>query len=170
MRRYRQARTRRETPTVDVTAFLSLLVILIPFLLISAVFSGITILELQTPTEGREVSPASDPLQLQVVVRSGTLVVDYQGRQRPLIVKRTEDGEDWRELAEVAADLKQRFPASTEATLLFEPQVPYDVLVQVMDAVRIRQYRDADELIREPMFPNLALGEVAADKSGGRAK
>ncbi len=170
MRMYRQARNRREPPTVDVTAFLSLLVILIPFLLISAVFSGMTILELQASADGRSPSAVSDPLELQVVVRSGTVNVDYQGRQSPLVINRTGDGEDWRALAGVVADLKQRFPGSTEAILLFEPQVSYDVLVQVMDTVRIRQYREEGELVREPMFPSLALGEVAADRSAGKAQ
>ena len=39
-----------ETPELNITSFLNLMVVLIPFLLISAVFSRITIMELSVPT------------------------------------------------------------------------------------------------------------------------
>ena len=39
-----------ETPELNITTFLNLMVVLIPFLLISAVFSRVTILELSVPT------------------------------------------------------------------------------------------------------------------------
>ncbi len=39
----------KEAPELDITAFLNLMVVLVPFLLVSAVFSRITILELNMP-------------------------------------------------------------------------------------------------------------------------
>ncbi|HED18649.1 MAG TPA: biopolymer transporter ExbD, partial [Gammaproteobacteria bacterium] len=50
----RRWRKRRSScpPELDITAFMNLMVILVPFLLISAVFSRITILELDLPAPG----------------------------------------------------------------------------------------------------------------------
>ncbi|MFC6978348.1 ExbD/TolR family protein [Microbulbifer taiwanensis] len=49
MRRRRQGRN-KEAPELDITAFLNLMVVLVPFLLVSAVFSRVTILELNMPS------------------------------------------------------------------------------------------------------------------------
>ena len=74
-----QRRARRDVHTVDVTAFLSLMVILVPFLLVTAVFSRTTILEIQPATGEGERLPAPDPLQLQVIVRQAVIEVSYLG-------------------------------------------------------------------------------------------
>ena len=66
--------------TVDVTAFLSLMVILVPFLLVTAVFSRTAILEIQpTIGVGEQVS-VPDPLQLQVQVRQAFIEVSHLDR------------------------------------------------------------------------------------------
>ena len=64
---------RGETAKLDVTAFLSLMVILVPFLLITAVFSRMTILEIQPAVGGKTGPSRPDPLALQVVVRKTVL-------------------------------------------------------------------------------------------------
>ena len=51
MRQLRRHLGARGTPEVDVTAFLSLMVILVPFLMITAVFSRMTILELEAAAD-----------------------------------------------------------------------------------------------------------------------
>ena len=63
-----QRTTRREVYTVDVTAFLSLMVILVPFLLVTAVFSRTTILEVQPIGDTEAQTSAPDPLQLLVTL------------------------------------------------------------------------------------------------------
>ncbi len=42
------------TPTLNITAFMNLMVVLTPFLLITAVFSRMAILELNLPGDGSE--------------------------------------------------------------------------------------------------------------------
>ena len=162
MRQLRRHLAGRGTPEVDVTAFLSLMVILVPFLMITAVFSRMTILELEAAASAGAVIAEPDALQLQVWVREQVIEVRHQGRKGPLRFDRTPDGRENLMLAELAAKLKAQFPRSVQATLFLEPQISYDDLVQVMDAVRIRPGRDgADDRLTE-LFPQITLAETPA--------
>jgi biopolymer transport protein ExbD len=145
---------------VDVTAFLSLMVILVPFLMITAVFSRMTILELEASVYAREVTAERDPLQLEVTVRESVIEVRHQGRKGPLLFDRTPDGQENLLLAELAAKQKAQFPRSMQATLLLEPQISYDDLVQVIDAVRIRPSRDGEDEQPIELFPQITLAET----------
>ena len=163
-----QRTARRETPHLDVTAFLSLMVILVPFLLITAVFSRMTILEIQ-PAAGESCeSPAPDPLQLQVVVRKHVIEVKHRGLKQTTRIDRSADGGELEALARLADRLKARFPQSLEATVLVEPQIPYDAVVQVLDVIRIKLERVGDVVEPMELFPLVALGEVAVSKQSKR--
>ena len=77
-RRWRKSHL-SEPAEVNITAFMNLMVILVPFLLITAVFSRITILDLNLPVPG---SPQADrqpdeteQLQLEVIVRQNVIEV-----------------------------------------------------------------------------------------------
>jgi biopolymer transport protein ExbD len=163
-----QRTARRETPHLDVTAFLSLMVILVPFLLITAVFSRMTILEVHTAAGESRESPPPDPLQLQVVVRRHVIEVNHRGLENTQRIARTANGGELESLASLADKLKAQFPQSLEATLLIEPQIPYDVVVQVLDAIRIKLDRIGDVVEPMELFPLVALGEVAVNKQPAR--
>jgi biopolymer transport protein ExbD len=153
-----QRTTRRDDYTVDVTAFLSLMVILVPFLLVTAVFSRTAILELQ-PAGGEGVQqPTADPLQLRVIVRQAVIEVSYLGEAQPVQISRSDDGGALASLTTLAGDLKARYPQSLEATVLLEPQIPYDLLVQILDVLRSRVQRREDSVEQEALFPLIALG------------
>ncbi|MGB5304980.1 MAG: biopolymer transporter ExbD [Gammaproteobacteria bacterium] len=149
-------------PNVDVTAFLSLMVILVPFLLVTAVFSRTTILEIQPATGAGDRLSAPDPLQLQVVVRRDVIEVGYHGLLQTVQIDRTPADEALVTLATLAGKLKARYPQSLEATVLLEPQIPYDVLVQVLDALRFKQQQGGDAVEQTELFPLIALGPVPA--------
>jgi biopolymer transport protein ExbD len=163
-----QRTARREAASLDVTAFLSLMVILVPFLLITAVFSRMTILEIQTPAGDGSPDSQPDPLQLRVIVRKDSLEVDYQGLEKTRRMTRTADSSELQALAKLADELKSRFPESLEATVLVEPQITYDTVVQVLDVIRIGVQRSGDALEPVERFPLVALGEIAARKQPAR--
>jgi len=145
---------------VDVTAFLSLMVILVPFLLVTAVFSRTTILEIQPATGEGDRLRAPDPLQLQVIVRQNVFEVGYRGQAQTTQIDRTTDDKALESLAMLAGKLKARYPRSLEATVLLEPQISYDVLVQVLDVLRVKLQRQGDALEQTELFPLIALGPV----------
>jgi biopolymer transport protein ExbD len=167
MKLRRRYMTGRQAASVDVTAFLSLMVILVPFLLITAVFSRLTILELESAAGDSEQAPLQDALQLVVVVREAVIEVQHGGQDSAVRIPRTSDGTDVAALASLMHELKARFPDSQEATLLIEPQIAYDMLVQVMDAVRIWYDRQETGGAGMELFPQISLGEAPVDAAAG---
>jgi len=157
--------------TVDVTAFLSLMVILVPFLLVTAVFSRTAILEVQPAIGAGDQVSAPDPLQLQVIVRQAVIEVSYldeSGQLQTTQIERSTGDQALESLATLAGRLKVRYPESLEATVLLEPQIPYDVLVQVLDVLRVKSLQHGDVVEPAELFPLIALGPVPAAVQPGR--
>ena len=160
MLRRQQKRRLRETPELDVTTFLNLMVVLIPFLLISAVFSRVTILELSVPT-GAGGPVANANFAIEVIVREAGLELADGARVVAAIPKR--GGEyDLRKLSEILIGLKSRYPEKEDATVLMEPQIAYDHLIRVMDTVRQAEMRDAEsgEMRKMVLFPEISIGDA----------
>ncbi|MEH6649861.1 MAG: biopolymer transporter ExbD [Motiliproteus sp.] len=169
------SRLRRDAESVDVTAFLSLMVILIPFLLISTVLSQLAIIDLQVAQGESQAADVSDPLGLQLVVRSTVIELDHQQRQQPLLIDRAQGEKAWQLLAQQLLELKQRYPQSTAATVLLESQVSYEVLIRVVDLVRLQSSTLGSEPVaasasaqQQPLFPDLTLGEVSTRSAAGK--
>ena len=160
-----QRKARRDVHTVDVTAFLSLMVILVPFLLVTAVFSRTAILEVLPAGGEGDGETVPDPLQLQVTVRQDVIEVDYfeqAGLAQSVSINRTIDAQALDTLATLAGELKARFPDSIEATVLLEPQIAYEVLVDVLDVLRVKLQAEDDVIEQQELFPLIALGPVPA--------
>ena len=160
-----QRTARRDVHTVDVTAFLSLMVILVPFLLVTAVFSRTAILEVQPAGGEGDGELVPDPLQLQVTVRQDVIEVDYfeqAGQAQRVSINRSADMQALETLATLADDLKTRFPNSLEATVLLEPQIAYEVLVDVLDVLRVKLQAQGEVIEQQELFPLIALGPVPA--------
>ena len=165
MRHRRSARHRnKEAVELNITAFLNLMVILVPFLLITAVFSQVAILELNLPT-GESASTAEPPaeeLSLEIVVRETSL--DVGDRTTGLLrrIENTVDGYDLVELGSFLAEVKQRFPEKIDATVLLEPEISYQALVDVMDTVRVYERRDENRqtIAKLELFPEIAIGDA----------
>jgi len=56
--------------------------------------------------------------------------------------------------------VKAKFPEKTDASLLFEPDVPYDILVQVMDRVRVFETEQDARTVQAELFPDISIGDV----------
>jgi biopolymer transport protein ExbD len=58
--------------------------------------------------------------------------------------------------------IKGNYPDKTDATILIEPDVEYDQMVRVMDAVRSVELEQegSDELVKAALFPDMSLGEA----------
>jgi len=83
IRRWRRYRAHAPAE-MNITAFMNLMVILVPFLLITAVFSHLAILELDLPNAQPD-QPLVPPLALEVTVRSDRLEIADHGRKPMLL-------------------------------------------------------------------------------------
>lgn len=152
----------RDPSGIDVTAFLSLMVILVPFLLMTAVFTRITALEVQPPSGPGDQAMPPDPLQLQVIVRKDGIEVRHLEQSQAERIAWSDDGATLRALATLASKLKARHPESLAATVLVEPQISYDLVVQVLDALRVEARRNGNVVTRADLFPLISLGPVSS--------
>jgi biopolymer transport protein ExbD len=155
-----------DTAELNITAFMNLMVILVPFLLITAVFSRLAILELNLPGSSNEtVEPQDQVFQLEVIVRSDKIEVGDRNQGLLGVYPNTEDGYDYKAVREKLAQLKKRYPDKTNASILLEQDIPYDTLVQIMDAVRVSVDIEEDEdqkkqLVRTDLFPEISIGDA----------
>lgn len=135
MRSLRRRSRQAAEVDLDVTTFMNLMVVLVPFLLITAVFSRITIVELTLPSAAGGAAPTEPKFRLEVIVRESGLELsngDALIAALPMV-----DGQyDLPRLGEMVIALKKEYPESRDASVLLEPQIEYDHLIQVMDVVR----------------------------------
>ncbi len=168
MRSKWRKRRQRETVDLDITAFMNLMVVLTPFLLITAVFSRMAVLELNLPGDGSDAPPAIHDLQLEVIVRKNAIQVG--DRNAGLLTDLPSGASGQHDLAALSAYLqrvKGKYPDKTEATLLLEADVSYDVLVQVMDAVRVVPVTANGKVVQTELFPDIAVGDAPVRVQGG---
>jgi biopolymer transport protein ExbD len=161
-------RAKKEPDDLNITAFLNLMVILVPFLLITAVFSRMTVLELNIPPASQQ-NPNDDQkkeLQLVVTIRGDAIEIgDTVGG----LIKRianTSAGYDLKSLSQLLVQVKTRFPDKKSCAILAEPDVPYNVLVSVMDAVRLVEQVQAGSLVKAELFPDISIGDASRVGAG----
>lgn len=164
MSKHRSRRQRhKEAEELNITAFMNLMVVLTPFLLITAVFSRLAILELNLPA-GQSQAAADEPpsFQLEITVREAGIEV---GDRNAGTLSRIEKvGDDYRldELSAYLARVKGQFPDKIDATVLLEPEISYQTLVAVMDRVRVAETRDPadNRVVKSDLFPEVSIGDA----------
>lgn len=151
----------KEAPELDITAFLNLMVVLVPFLLVSAVFSRITIMELNIPTAAGPSDPGKIKLSVEVIIREKGLEIG-NGRKTIARFPKKDDQYDLAKLSEYLLKIKGTYPSKTDAMVLMEPDIEYDYLILVMDAVRVAEVRQPgqEEVERYALFPDISIGDA----------
>lgn len=134
-RHHYKRRTKQPAYEIDVTTFLNLMVVLVPFLLITAVFSRLTIVELNLPSSAGGPPSDTEGFTPEVIVRE-ELIEITNGKQVIATIPNTEDHFDLQTLSDYMVELKNTYPAQESASVLMEAQIPYDYLIQVMDIVK----------------------------------
>ncbi len=163
----RRSRRKHQTEAdINITAFMNLMVVLVPFLLITAVFSQISILELNLPatiSTPQQDEEDKKPIVLEVLIYKDRLeVVDRQ--TGPLKIVPNVDGKhDFETMTTTLKAVKNRFPEITEITLLMEPNTPYEVLVTTMDKVRLTEQTVDGTTEQAELFPDISIGDAPPD-------
>jgi biopolymer transport protein ExbD len=155
----------KDAAELNITAFMNLMVILVPFLLITAVFSRLAILELNLPTSDSTVAQEQEPeFQLEITVRDGAIEVGDRNAGVLSRLQSTAAGYDLEGLSTYLQRVKQQFPDKANATVLLEQEIPYEVLVQVMDTVRVVERIDEAQsrAIKYELFPEISIGDAPA--------
>jgi biopolymer transport protein ExbD len=139
-------RREREEPEVNMTAVMNIFLILIPFLLLTAVFAKIAVLEISLPTgsgggSGSESIPPPEKSVLVVVkiMDGGKLQIMSSSpdivRFDP-IYSLADNKYNYEQLISQLQEVKEKLPWLDELVLQPEDNVQYDVIVKVMDRCR----------------------------------
>ena len=130
------ARNLRKPAGLLLVPMIDIFTVLVTFLLMTAVFARITILQLDLPSAA--AGPPSEPtFRLEVIVRKDGLELTNGTTQ--IAALPTINGQyDLKTLSDLALSLKRENPNVDSASVLMEPDVEYDNLIQVMDAIRSR--------------------------------
>jgi len=134
-RRHHYKRRTKPAHELDVTTFLNLMVVLVPFLLITAVFSRLTIIELNLPSSAGGATNNEEGFRVEVVVREAGIEIT-NGKNIIASIPKKDDEFDLQTLSDFMVTLKQDYPEQDAASVLMEARIPYDYLIQVMDVVR----------------------------------
>ena len=155
---------RHESAEINLTSMIDMMTILVFFLLVHGGFIRLAMLELNLPAAQSEPSAAPPTFQLEITVRESGIEVGDRSAGLLSRIDRTPAGYDLPKLTEYLTRLKEQFPSKTDATLLLEPDVPYETLVAVMDRIRVAESLDAagGRVQRTDLFPEISVGDAPA--------
>lgn len=157
----RRART-PENVELNITAFMNLMVILVPFLLITAVFTHLTVLDINLPTstQSNSASPNKKTFEINVIMGKKHFVVsDNRNRVIKKIPTYTTGGH-YKILNNVLKQIKVRYPEKTNITILSQQNSSYESLIKTMDSVRVFNAVEDGELVQVELFPNISIGDA----------
>ena len=158
--RRNHARYHHGRDDLNIVPMIDMMVILVFFLIFTAVFSKTNILQLNLPANA-SAAPLDLPkgLKLEVIIRPDDLVVNDRNSGPLKVLDNTPNGYDLDGLSEYMRRVKATYPQMTDATVLPGPNVSYDTLVQVMDTVRVYQLPVAP-FSKAELFPDIAFGDA----------
>jgi biopolymer transport protein ExbD len=154
------ARHQRKPVELLLVPMIDIFTVLVTFLLMTAVFSRTVVLELNLPAQQTEFREPPPGLQLEVLVRKDSLQVADRNSGPLGTMQNSASGYDYEALTNYLKRVKAKFPEMTNASLLFEPDIPYDILVQVMDRVRVFEVKQGTRTEQAELFPDISIGDV----------
>src|SRR5687767_13392726 len=133
--RHMKARRVRKPSELLLVPMIDIFTVLVTFLLMTAVFSRITILELELRSAAGGPAATEPEFRLEVILRAEGFELT-NGTSVIATVPKAAGEYDLAALSKLAQSLKQEHPDVDDASILLEPRIEYDDLIQVMDAIR----------------------------------
>lgn len=144
---------------LNIVPMIDMMVILVFFLIFTAVFSKTNILQLNLPAPNSSVPELPEGLQLEIIVRPDRLEIADKRTGILRTLMNNAGGYDYPNLSLFLKAVKSKFPTKTDGSVLLAPTVPYDVLVQVMDTVRVFELDDG-KFTKVELFPQISVGDA----------
>lgn len=145
---------------LNIVPMIDMMVILVFFLLFTAVFSNTNILELNLPAPNSSVPELPKGLQLEVIVRQNSIEIADRNSGVLRTLPKKEGEYDYAGLSEFLQFVKAKYPTVMAANVLLEQDIPYDVLVQTMDNTRLWLNSEGIGLTKIELFPDISVGDA----------
>ena len=166
----RRRRSKAQEAELDITSFMNLMIVLVPVLLLSLVFSQVRILNLQLPiaAEAENAEQEDEPKMLELVITENNFSLNYPAGILLKKFDKTEQGYDFSALSIYLQDLKLTFQQKNieknDIVILLENDIDYQTLVSAMDTVRSFKAVVAASLVDAELFPLISLGDAPSDE------
>jgi biopolymer transport protein ExbD len=160
------ARHTRRPAELLLVPMIDIFTVLVTFLLMTAVFSKTVVLELNLPASVTEFKEPPPGLMIEVMVRKELLQVADRNTGPLATIPNTAAGYDYDKLTDYLKRVKAKYPEKTDATILLESDTPYDILVQVMDRVRVWEAPQGITTVQAELFPDISIGDAPAATPG----
>src|SRR5688572_10926863 len=157
VRRSRLARHlhKHEAAEINLVSMIDMMTILVFFLLVHGGFVRLAIMQLNLPSAQSVATNDPPEFVLEITVRESGIEIGDRATGLLNRIEKTGRDYDLAALTEYLTLLKSEFPTKNDATVLVEPQVPYDVVIAVMDRVRVAEEYDValNRVNRNELFP-----------------
>lgn len=136
----RRLRGHADDTDVNLTAVMNIFLILIPFLLLTATFVRISVLELSLPSLDRasqqQVVQKSESTILNILqIKETGLQLNSYGLKFETITKDNDDY-NWQELNQQLERVKTKYPDSEDIIISPEASIRYETIISIMDRCR----------------------------------
>ena len=163
MRRKHKGRRRGiQQAELNITAFMNLMVVLVPFLLMTAVFSHLTIIELNLPESASSSSKKNKEKKItniNVILKKDIIILsDNLGNVIGKIKKSNKDVMNL--LKKYMISIKEKIPHILSVSILSDKSIKYDEIIAVMDASRSYRAKIDNEYVEVELFPSISLGDA----------
>lgn len=139
---------------LNLTPMIDIFIMLIFFLLLTAVFAKTAIIDTYLPKDDADAAGQSASEGGVLAIKITERGFELSGIGGGIFIPKNQNGLNYEELTNRLAAIKQRHPQKEEAILLFDAGAPYDTVVKVMDASR-----ETSDGSRRLLFPQISLGE-----------
>lgn len=168
----RRSRFRKKEAELDITSFMNLMIILVPVLLMSMVFSHVSVLDLKLPDLASDSQAADDQQKkaLELVIKDNELVLNYPAGNPLKRLPKIEDEEtgelvyDFKLLSLVLQEVKRKLEEQDvekdDILILSQPDTDYQTIVSAMDTVRSFKAVVVASLVEAKLFPIISLGDA----------
>ena len=159
-------RGKNQQAELDITAFMNLMIVLVPVLLLGMVFSQITVVDVKLPPslDGENKDDANNR-QIELIIRKEELLVNYPEGVLLKKISQTEDGSyDFETLSvvlqEVKRQLREKGIEKKDITILSEQDTDYQTIISAMDTVRSFKAVVAASVVDAALFPEISFGDA----------
>jgi biopolymer transport protein ExbD len=160
---YRPSKRRRHSilsEDINLTPILNIFMIIIPFLLLTAVFAKTSIIDIYLPQEVEGAKDDKSPQTAKVLtIKVTEKGFELGGIGEGMLIPRIEGNLNFNQLSAELLKLKHKHPDKEEVVLLFDPNTPYDLIVNIMDATRETTEVIEGKGVKRLLFPLVSLGE-----------
>ena len=161
-------RRQRRPANLQLVSMIDIFTVLVTFLLMTAIFSRTVVLDLKLPSNNASFPELPKGLNLEVIVRADSLTVADRGTGPLHTMPNTATGRyDLEGLTQYLKFVKSRYPDKVDATVLLEPQIAYDTLIQVMDRTRVVEVNAGLSTVQAELFPEVSIGDAPVPVGNG---